>query len=382
VRPIRSTKPLLASSTQSASRVPILQGGRIAALFRALDHTPQSSRTRLALFAIAIISLLILPAHTSAQTPAHPPTQAGTQKSSPAKSSPLLPWEIAAGSHQQFDVISVHENKSGVPWNGGDPQVANIPYGPDDNYRNSGGIFSATNYPLLNLIVFAYKVWTPQGAALAASLPDWTMTAGFNIEARTDNRNVTKDQMRLMMQALLADRFHLVLHTESRQVPLYAAVLAKPGKLGPSLRPHPANDPCTGLFLPRNQSGPGAGPPPPDTVDGGFPVRCGTFVGLKESQPWIKGEGSRNIPMEMVVSTFTGLGNLGHPVLDQTGLTGDYDFKIEFLPEPPPGAELPPEATGPSFIDALRDQLGIKLVPQKGPFDFLLVDRIEHPSEN
>jgi uncharacterized protein (TIGR03435 family) len=84
----------------------------------------------------------------------------------------------------------------------------------------------------------------------------------------------------------------------------------------------------------------------------------------------------------MVVSTFTGLGNLGRPVLDQTGLTGNYDFKIEFLPEVPPNMQLPPEAVGPSFIDALRDQLGIKLVPQKGPFDFLIVDHIEHPTEN
>jgi hypothetical protein len=183
---------------------------------------------RIALFAAA--SLLIWPAQTSAQAPAPAPTQ----KPSSAKSRPLLPWEVAAGSRQEFDVISIRENKSGVPWSGGDPQTANIPYGPDDNYRNSGGVFSATNYPLLNLIVFAYKVWTPQGAALAASLPVWTNTAGFNIEARTDNHNVTKDQMRLMMQALLADRFHLVLHTETRQVPLYAAVLAKPGKLGPA----------------------------------------------------------------------------------------------------------------------------------------------------
>ncbi len=290
-------------------------------------------------------------------------------------------WQIDAGGKLEFDVVSVRQNKSGAPWNGGDKQVANIPYGPDDNYRTSGGVFSATNYPVLNLIVFAYKVFTPQGAALAASLPDWAMSEGFNIEARTDNRNLTKDQMRLMMQSLLAERFHLVIHTETRQVPLYAVVLAKPGKLGPSLRPHPASEPCTGLFDPPAK-GPDAGPPPPDTVEGGFPARCATFAGLKEAQPWIKGEGSRNIPMAEVVSTFTGLGNLGRPAIDKTGLTGNYDFKIEFMPELPPGMELPSEATGPSFLDALRDQLGLKLVPEKGPFDFLIVDHIEHPTEN
>ena len=52
------------------------------------------------------------------------------------------------------------------------------------------------------------------------------------------------------------------------------------------------------------------------------------------------------------------------------------------MPELPPGMELPSEATGPSFLDALRDQLGLKLVPEKGPFDFLIVDHIEHPTEN
>ena len=142
-------------------------------------------------------------------------------------------WQIDAGGKLEFDVVSVRQNKSGAPWNGGDKQVANIPYGPDDNYRTSGGVFSATNYPVLNLIVFAYKVFTPQGAALAASLPDWAMSEGFNIEARTDNRNLTKDQMRLMMQSLLAERFHLVIHTETRQVPLYAVVRPSPANSAP-----------------------------------------------------------------------------------------------------------------------------------------------------
>ena len=124
----------------------------------------------------------------------------------------------AAGGHQEFDVVSVRQNKSGYPWSGGDQIVMNVPYGPDDNYRVTGGILSAKNYPLLNLIVFAYKVPTAQGEALLASLPDWTNKELFDIEARTDNHDVTKDQMRLMMQSLLAERFHLVIHRELRQV--------------------------------------------------------------------------------------------------------------------------------------------------------------------
>jgi uncharacterized protein (TIGR03435 family) len=89
--------------------------------------------------------------------------------------------------------------------------------------------------------------------------------------------------------------------------------------------------------------------------------------------------------MEAIVSTFSGLGNLGRPVIDQTGLAGTYDWYIEFLPEVPPGMEGqggPADASGPAFIEALRKQLGMKLVAQKGPYDYLIVDHIEQPTEN
>ena len=162
---------------------------------------------------------------------------------------PVPAWQTAAGGHQEFDVVSVRQNKSGPPWSGGDQMVMNVPYGPDDNYRVTGGILSAKNYPLLNLIVFAYKVPTAQGQALLESLPAWTNRELFDIEARTENRDVTKDQMRLMMQSLLAERFHLVIHRELRQVNEYAAVLIKPGKLGPNIRPHPADEPCSSIYV-------------------------------------------------------------------------------------------------------------------------------------
>jgi uncharacterized protein (TIGR03435 family) len=86
--------------------------------------------------------------------------------------------------------------------------------------------------------------------------------------------------------------------------------------------------------------------------------------------------------MPMIVSTFTSLGTLGRPVVDQTGLEGKYDWYVEFMPEYPPGVQLPPDASGATFLEALKSQLGIKLVAQKGPFDYILVDHIEHPSED
>ena len=103
---------------------------------------------------------------------------------------------------------------------------------------------------------------------------------------------------------------------------------------------------------------------------------------MQPSSPFLRREGPRDISMAQIVSTFTSLGSLGRPVIDQTGLQGKFDWFIEYLPEYPPGANLPPEASGPSFVDALKDQLGIRLIPQKGPFDYILVDHIEHPSQN
>jgi uncharacterized protein (TIGR03435 family) len=300
------------------------------------------------------------------------------------QAAPEPAWEAAAGGHQQFDVASVRENKSGMPWAGGDQMTMNVPYGPDDNFRDTNGILSAKNYPLLNLIVFAYKVPSAQGQELIASMPVWTNGAFFDVEARTENRKVTKDEMRLMMQSLLAERFHLVIHREIRDVNEYAAVLVAPGKLGPQFRPHPADEPCSAVVSAQSEA------PKPKATDphafaGGFPMRCRTFGPGPTTAPYLKGVGSLDMPMETAVSTFSGYGNLGRPVIDRTGLTGTYDWYIEYLPELPPGAQLPgrpPDAYGPTFMEALHKQLGIKLVPQKGPYDYLIVDHVERPTEN
>jgi uncharacterized protein (TIGR03435 family) len=298
---------------------------------------------------------------------------------------PIPAWQIAAGTHQEFDVVSIHQNKSGDPWSGGDKMTINIPYGPDDNFSVTGGVLRTKNYPLLNLIVFAYKVPTAQGEALIASLPVWTNSVLFDIEARTENHEATKDQLRLMMQSLLADRFHLVIHRELRQVPLYAAVLIKPGTPGPNIRPHPADQTCSPIYIMPKNGGPPVPPADAHVFADNFPLRCRTFGPGPAPQPYFKTEGSRDLSMEAIVSTFSGLGSLGRPVIDQTGLTGTYDWFIAFLPELPPGMVMegrPTDAAGPTFLEAIRSQLGIKLVPQKGPYDFLIVDHIEHPTEN
>jgi uncharacterized protein (TIGR03435 family) len=312
---------------------------------------------------LGVILLLVCPARILAQAePPQPPH--------------ISQWQIDAGGKQEFDVASVRLNK-----NPDDPSSLNVPYGADDAFHDTGGIFSAKNWPLVGLIAFAYKNTTAQRDAFRASLPDWALADGFNIEARTENHALTKDQMRLMVQSLLEDRFKLKVHYETRPVSVYAVMLIKPGVLGPGLRPHPADDPCSPIAPPPGRADPDGPPPAPLTVAGGFPTRCGSFVNMPPSAPYLRHEGARNISIAKIVSTFTGMGNLGRPVIDKTGLTGNFDWVMEFIDERP-GRNPPPDADGPTIQEALKNQLGLKLVPQKAPFEFLIVDHVEQPTEN
>jgi uncharacterized protein (TIGR03435 family) len=95
--------------------------------------------------------------------------------------------------------------------------------------------------------------------------------------------------------------------------------------------------------------------------------------------------GARNTTTALLAGALSGLGRLELPVLDQTGLNGRFDFWIEFAPPPgapAPNGEAPAEVEGPAFLDALREQLGLKLESTKAPLTVLVIDKVERPSEN
>jgi uncharacterized protein (TIGR03435 family) len=312
------------------------------------------------------------------------------QKRPAGQTPPPADWETAAGGHQEFDVISIHLDR-----NGDDDPSVNVPYGPEDTYTNTGGVFRATNWPVVRLISFAYRTTTGQRDAFRASLPEWAVAEGFSIEARSDNRNATKDQMRLMVRSMLEDRFHLKVHFESRMIPMYSVELIKSGELGPQLRLHPSDDSCTGANAAVTTRSPSTAerevtrasdpasdaPPPYPVLPGGFPVRCGTYVNMPPSRPYMRHEGGRNLTMAQIVSTFTGMGNLGRPAVDQTGLAGTYDWVMEFIDERE-GHTPSPDAEGPTFVQALAKRNGLKLVPGKASLELFLVDHIERPTQN
>lgn len=289
----------------------------------------------------------------------------------------LIHGQAAPEKLPSFDVISV---KPG----GAEGQTRSIfPLGPGDVYIKSGGHFSAEGYPFATYLYFAFKVLGNEMTAVSAQLPGWAMSDPFTIEARTDGDPAkdTKDQMRLMMRSLLAERFGLKSHYETREVSIFALEPAKTGKLGPQIQQHVEGDsPCNNVLTPGTTQ---VGGP---TVDGGFPRQCGGLLGMPPSAPGRLKVGARNVTMAFIANQLTALGNLGRPAVDQTGLTGNFDFVLEFVPENdsrlPVGADFQPDPNGPTFSQAMREQLGLKLDSKKGPSEFLIIDHVERPTGN
>ena len=252
----------------------------------------------------------------------------------------------------------------------------NFPLDAGDAYRPVGGRFSA-DFPLMTYITFAYKLSLApdQRQSLIAHLPNWVAADRFAIEARAEG-NPTKDQMRLMMQSLLADRFKLAVHFETQVVPVLAMVLVKPGKTGPKLRPHSEGVPC-------EATPPTNGPPAHESEV--FPPVCDAYM-MNVNPNAMARAGSRNTTLALLAGALPGLGRLDRPVVDQTELSGRFDFSIEWTPEsnrpPLPNSDAPADLQGPAFLEALREQLGLKLQSTKAPLTILVVDHVERPSEN
>ena len=227
---------------------------------------------------------------------------------------------LAAQEQPSFEVTSVKLNTSDSPG------YSNFPLGPGDVYTSNGGRFTARNLTLTTYVFFAYRITGDQSQAVMSQLPGWANSDRFDIEAKTDGNPAkdTKNQMRLMMRSLLAERFGLKVHYETRQVPVFVMTLAKPGKTGPQLRAHPADSPCVTSASQTDAPAP--------NVDGGYPALCGGFLGMPPTVPGRLRLGARNVTMGFIAS-FLISNSLNRPVIDQTGLTGTFDVLVEWVPE-------------------------------------------------
>jgi uncharacterized protein (TIGR03435 family) len=287
-----------------------------------------------------------------------------------AVQSPTPQWQIDAGGKMAFNVASVKLNKSS------DAPHANFPLDIGDSYSPTGGLLSITRFSVDVYIGFAYKLTPYEIRSL--QLPKWATTDRFDIQARADG-NPTKDQMRLMMQSLLADRFKLVVHSETKQLPVFALVLVKPGKTGLQLQPHP-DDPHCSNEQPLPPAPRSAATPSPKVGDV-IPAVCNMLLGqVISGRMEVSG---RNISMGYLANYLVEVENLDRPVLDQTGLSGNFDLTMDAPDLPaPPGQIVESDPSAPTFPEILQDQLGLKLVPRTGPVDVLVIDHVEEPSPN
>ena len=202
-----------------------------------------------------------------------------------------------------------------------------------------GRTVSGTASTLLDLVTNAYGVKYDQ----VSGGPSWIKSNHYDITAKAVGEGtLTAEEARRMMQALLADRFQLKIHRETKEVPTYALVV---GKGGPKLKPSSADAPGSNF------------------------VR-GTAAGLMHM------EATRGT-MERLATQLAG--TAGRPVIDKTGLSGYYAFTLDWTPE---NRISDGDADTATIFTAVQEQLGLKLEPTTGPLEMLIIDRAEKPSEN
>ena len=275
-----------------------------------------------------------------------------------ALTAPLIHAQNAPANTPRFEVASIKACK--------DPSN-----GPSEH--SSPGRLATDCHELLNLIGNAYTSFADGHFNMAAEPtpitggPSWLPSAGYDINAKAEGNASVEMMLGPMMQRLLEDRFHLKIHRETREGPVYLLTVARGG---PKLQAFKEGS-CT----------PWSNPPPP--LQPGTTRYCGILISALTSSA--EGLGATVDEFSKTLRLL-----LDRPVIDKTGVTGRFDIRVKFARE---GTELagialrgPDRAADPngppSIFVAIQEQLGLKLEAGKGPVDTLVVDSIERPSEN
>jgi uncharacterized protein (TIGR03435 family) len=246
---------------------------------------------------------------------------------------PPPPKPMAANANLSFEVATIKPSNPAV-------QGQSILVG-----RGGGNLFTTTNTTLNDLLTFAYGVHLQQ----ISGGPAWLGTDKFDISAKPEESGIPDaTQLRTMVQKLLTERFSLTFHREKKELSAYIVTV---GKNGPKLS--------------KNESG------------GNLPGFGGRGPGAI---------GVRNSSMAEFASFLQGR-ILDRPVVDQTNLSGKFDFTLEWRPDQTQAGanapQLPPEvAARPDIFTAFQEQIGLKLEAAKTPVEVFVIDRVEKPSEN
>jgi uncharacterized protein (TIGR03435 family) len=215
-----------------------------------------------------------------------------------------------------------------------------------------GGRYTATAVTVATLLRTAYRIQDYQ----LVGAPAWISTKRYDIAAKVDDSPAPTQQV--FLRALLKDRFNLVVRSEARELPIFALVLARSdGKLGPQLIKSDFD--CAAYA-----AGPHPLPQPGKTPPCATATRMGALSG-------------KAIPMTQLATTLAFF--VHRFTVDKTGLVGGFDVELTWTPET---TNTPDDSGGLSIFTAAQEQLGLKLVSDKGPVDVLVVDRVAEPSEN
>ena len=219
-----------------------------------------------------------------------------------------------------------------------------------------GGRITVVNAPLRLLVRLAYGLQDFQ----IVDAPGWLNSDRFDIVAKADG-DPTQAQLTLMVRTLLADRFKLRTHNETRELPIYSWWSKAIVTTGPQLRPA---EPCV-------QSSEETPPQSPSSLG---PGPCGFRVGPGATS-------ARGVTMDALAFTLSN--QVGRVVLDRTGLSGQFDLNFEWaLPLAGAADSSQSFADGASIFTALQEQLGLKLESTRGPVEVLVIDSVEQPTSD
>jgi len=258
--------------------------------------------------------------------------------------------QVHAQQTPSFDVVSIVQ-RNGLESGG------SIRFHP-------GGRFQATNVFVLALIAAAYNDGSPLLPGRIEGGPEWIRFDRFDVTATTaasqaDEAGLYR-QLPAMLQPVLAERFHLTTHWETRPLLTYALVISRTdGKLGPQMR--------RSTCRPNSEAIP---TPVPDELDSNEPQCL-----AKSAVGSLDGTGISMPSLASALSTWA-----GRVVFDRTGLTARYDIKLQWTPDALPLGRVDPNI--PPLATALREQLGLRLVSTNFSVRVLVIDHIERPTPN
>ncbi len=261
-------------------------------------------------------------------------------------------WYIAPVANAQtsdqprFEVASVKLSKAPAP--GGDISI-------------TPGRFSGKDLALQWLILTAYRI---NSKFLSGNLPGWTIDERYDIDARTAGP-ATEEQVLAALRALLKERFQLQTHRATKEEPVYFLTVARGGIKMPAGNCIPSKKDLPNECYSRTSEG------LITTID---------WRGVRMSDP-------EGVAYRTLSGHLSGVNN--RVIIDKTGLSGTYDVHLQWERDPPanapgdqPAQPAPAGLHAPSLFDAMEKQLGLRLESGRGPVEYLVVDRVEKPSQN